>query len=172
MESTCGQVGSGKARFSQLRPSLKFGRKLLRSAVLTICVALVYAQPHGEPDAKAVRKITPACPIDASTAGRFDNFCAEFSKALTAQWKESDTSPWVFWVELREHATPNRARVFMSAKAGYLTVQVGNIRVKDATKRLPGLVQRCLAISRDPYLMALGTGDVSAMRGLQSGLAK
>jgi len=147
------------------------GCKLLRAVVLSASLALAHAQPHDEPKTTRVQvyKAAPAAPADASTIARFETFYAEFSKLLAAQSDDGGTSPWVFRVDLQGDGSAGRARILVSAEAGNLTVRVGSVRARDAWKRLPSLVRRSVAISRDPSLRSFAMEDAGAMQTVRSG---
>lgn len=94
-------------------------------------------------------------------------FFSAYSALLNEQLRGAAVSHWEYWVVLTQG--PRRGgklRIVVTGRAGNMEVRLGRFPLSRALKRVRGVVQRSVALWRDPYLGALAKGDSSALQTL------
>jgi hypothetical protein len=99
----------------------------------------------------------------------FDLFFAAYSALLREQLRGATPTRWEYWVALMQEPRGGRLRIVVTGKAHNMEVKIGTFAPTGALKRVRGVVQRSVALWRDPYLGALASGDSAALEALLPG---
>lgn len=154
----------------------KFGTTFLISGTMFGCIllsaALACSQAGDQPQSLQIRIHQETQGIGVfSRAVRadFDLFSSAYSALLREQLRGAAPTQWEYWIVLMQEHRGGKLRIVVTGKAHNMEVKIGAFALAGALKRVRGVVQRSVALWRDPFLGALASGDSAALETILPG---
>ena len=99
----------------------------------------------------------------------FDLFFSAYSALLREQLRGAAPTQWEYWLSSCRNPASGKLRIVVTGKAHNMEVKIGAFALAGALKRVRGVVQRSVALWRDPFLGALASGDSAALETILPG---
>jgi hypothetical protein len=111
-----------------------------------------------------IHQATRPAIVSFAARAEFGRFFSAYSDLLKEQMRDSAVGGWHFWVVMTQKPRRRgKLHILVSGRAGRLEVPIACFPVSGASKRVRGVVQRSVALSRDPFLAALVSGNPAAL---------